>query len=54
MKFFLDSTSINEIKEAFDLNILDGITTNPTLISKQSKTIDILLKDMRTIWLIIF
>lgn len=37
MKFFLDTAEIAEIKEANDLGILDGITTNPTLIYKSEK-----------------
>lgn len=37
MKFFLDSANLNEIKEAAALGILDGVTTNPTLISKEGK-----------------
>jgi len=34
MKFFLDTADINEIKEANKLGVLDGVTTNPSLISK--------------------
>jgi len=34
MKFFIDTADINEIKKAKELGILDGITTNPTLVSK--------------------
>jgi transaldolase len=37
MKFFLDSANLNEIREAAALGILDGVTTNPTLISKEGK-----------------
>src|SRR4051812_50059203 len=35
MKFFLDTANINEIREVASTGILDGITTNPTLISKE-------------------
>ena len=35
MKFFIDTANINEIKEAASLGILDGVTTNPTLISRE-------------------
>ncbi len=35
MKFFLDTANIKDIKKAKSLGILDGITTNPTLISKE-------------------
>lgn len=34
MKFFLDSTNINEIEEALSFGVLDGVTTNPSLIKK--------------------
>src|ERR1043165_7308732 len=35
MKFFLDTANLNEIREAADLGLADGVTTNPTLISKE-------------------
>ena len=35
MKFFVDTANLNEIKEAHDLGILDGVTTNPSLIAKE-------------------
>ena len=35
MKIFLDTANINDIKEVAKLGILDGVTTNPTLISKE-------------------
>ena len=35
MKFFIDTANLNEIKEAHSLGILDGVTTNPTLIAKE-------------------
>jgi len=34
MKFFLDTADLNEIRQAVSLGILDGVTTNPTLIRK--------------------
>jgi len=37
MKFFIDTANIDEIREANSLKILDGVTTNPTLISKTGK-----------------
>ncbi len=37
MKFFIDTANIEEIREANALQILDGVTTNPTLISKTGK-----------------
>ena len=34
MKFFIDTAEIDEIKEAHDLGVLDGVTTNPSLMAK--------------------
>ena len=38
MKFFIDTANIEEIKEAYDLGILDGVTTNPSLMAKEGIT----------------
>lgn len=38
MKFFIDTANLNEIKEANDLGILDGVTTNPSLMAKEGIT----------------
>ncbi len=38
MKFFIDTANISEIKEAHDLGILDGVTTNPSLMAKEGVT----------------
>ncbi len=35
MKFFIDTASLEQIKEAKDLGILDGVTTNPSLMAKE-------------------
>tara|TARA_Y100000992_G_C21144741_1_gene433151 strand:+ start:83 stop:736 length:654 start_codon:yes stop_codon:yes gene_type:complete len=35
MKFFIDTANLNEINEAHDLGILDGVTTNPSLMAKE-------------------
>ena len=35
MKFFIDTASLKEIQEAYDLGVLDGVTTNPTLMAKE-------------------
>ncbi|WP_415238443.1 fructose-6-phosphate aldolase, partial [Seleniivibrio woodruffii] len=37
MKLFLDTANISEIKEVKDLGILDGVTTNPSLIAKEKR-----------------
>ncbi len=38
MKFFIDTANLAQIKEAQDLGILDGVTTNPTLMAKEGIT----------------
>ncbi|MFT6866754.1 MAG: transaldolase [Cyclobacteriaceae bacterium] len=38
MKFFIDTANLDEIKEAYDLGILDGVTTNPSLMAKEGIT----------------
>ena len=35
MKFFIDTANLAQIKEANDLGILDGVTTNPSLMAKE-------------------
>lgn len=37
MKFFLDTGNVNEIRQAAQLAILDGVTTNPSLIARENK-----------------
>lgn len=38
MKFFIDTANLNQIKEAQDLGVLDGVTTNPSLMAKEGIT----------------
>ena len=38
MKFFIDTANLKDIKEANDLGILDGVTTNPSLMAKEGIT----------------
>lgn len=37
MKFFIDTADVKEIREAHDLGILDGVTTNPSLVAKTGR-----------------
>ena len=37
MKLFIDSANLTEITEAFDTGLIDGVTTNPTLIRKSGR-----------------
>ena len=49
MKFFIDTANVNEIKEAEALGILDGVTTNPSLVSKEGKDFLTILKEITEI-----
>lgn len=46
MKFFIDTANINEIKEAASLGILDGVTTNPSLVAKEGRNFIELLEEI--------
>ncbi len=46
MKFFIDSANINEIKEAASLGVLDGVTTNPSLVAKEGRDFRTLLNEI--------
>ena len=35
MKFFLDTANLDEIKEANEMGLIDGVTTNPSLVAKE-------------------
>ncbi|AEI47713.1 fructose-6-phosphate aldolase [Runella slithyformis] len=38
MKFFIDTANLSEIREAYELGVLDGVTTNPSLMAKEGIT----------------
>jgi transaldolase len=46
MKFFIDTANIEEIKKAKDLGMLDGVTTNPTLIAREGGNFEDLVKEI--------
>ncbi|MFA7706426.1 MAG: transaldolase family protein, partial [Candidatus Omnitrophota bacterium] len=37
MKIFIDTASVKEIKEATSLGLIDGVTTNPTLMAREAR-----------------
>ncbi|MFP5041790.1 fructose-6-phosphate aldolase [Parasediminibacterium sp. JCM 36343] len=50
MKFFIDTANLAQIKEANDLGILDGVTTNPSLMAKEGiKGTEAILQHYKTI-----
>ena len=46
MKFFIDTANIEEIKEGLSLGMVDGVTTNPSLIAKEKKGFDAVVKEI--------
>ncbi len=46
MKFFIDTANIDEIKKGLELGMVDGVTTNPSLISKEQRPFNDILKDI--------
>lgn len=40
MKFFLDTANLDEIREAVSLGIVDGVTTNPSLVAKEGRSLE--------------
>ena len=49
MKLFVDTANIEEIREAASLGILDGVTTNPSLVAKERRDFHELLKEICSI-----
>jgi transaldolase len=49
VKFFIDTANITEIKEAASLGMLDGVTTNPSLVAKEGKDFKTLLNEILNI-----
>ncbi|MCX7857695.1 MAG: fructose-6-phosphate aldolase [Deltaproteobacteria bacterium] len=49
MKFFIDTANIDEIKKGIEMGLVDGVTTNPTLIAKEKKDPDALIKEILSI-----
>ena len=49
MKFFIDTANVKEIREANDMGILDGVTTNPSLVSKEGRDFKEILKEICSI-----
>ncbi len=46
MKFFLDTGNIEEIREGVSLGIVDGVTTNPSLVAKEGKNLEDLAREI--------
>jgi transaldolase len=49
MKFFIDTANLEEIAKANELGLLDGVTTNPSLVAKEKGNFEELLKEICTL-----
>jgi len=49
MKFFIDTADVKEIREAHALGLVDGVTTNPSLIAKSGRKFEDVIKEIVTI-----
>jgi len=46
MKFFIDTANVDEIKEAHAMGMVDGVTTNPSLIAKEGRVFEEVIKEI--------
>ncbi len=46
MKFFLDTANVDEIREAHRMGMADGVTTNPSLIAKEGRAFEEIIRDI--------
>ncbi len=46
MKFFIDTANIDEIKKGVEMGMVDGVTTNPSLIAREAKPFEEILKEI--------
>ncbi len=49
MKIFLDSANIEDIKKAYDMGAITGVTTNPSIVSRENRKFDDVLADITKI-----
>lgn len=46
MKFFIDTANVEEIKEAHAMGMVDGVTTNPSLIAKEGRVFEAVIREI--------
>jgi transaldolase len=46
MKFFIDTANPDEIRKGYEMGVIDGVTTNPSLIAKEKRNFDSLIKEI--------
>lgn len=49
MEFFIDTANVEDIKKAYDLGVISGVTTNPSLIAKEGRNFEEVLKEITDI-----
>jgi transaldolase len=49
MKFFIDTANIEEIKKGIEMGLVDGVTTNPSLLSKEKKDPQAVIKEILSV-----
>src|SRR5688572_33317034 len=49
MQIFIDSADIKEIREAASMGVVDGVTTNPSLVAKTGRKFEEVLRDIREV-----
>ena len=49
MKFFIDTANIDEIKKGVEMGLVDGVTTNPSLVAKEDKPFEEIITEICTI-----
>jgi len=49
MKFFLDTANVDEIKQGMDWGLVDGVTTNPSIVFKEGRDFEEVVKEITTI-----
>ncbi|PID74530.1 MAG: fructose-6-phosphate aldolase [Deltaproteobacteria bacterium] len=46
MKFFIDTANLDEIKQGLDMGMVDGVTTNPSLIARENRSFETIISDI--------
>ena len=49
MKFFIDTANVDEIRKANDMGIICGVTTNPSLIAKEGRNFNEVIREITSI-----
>ncbi len=49
MKFFIDTANVDEIKSGIEIGLVDGVTTNPSLLAKEKKDPDAVIREIMSI-----